>query len=102
MAALSGASKIVDSGFADDDRAVDNFDQPVLSPRRHGAIFARSLFSNCDVCQIELPWERGLFKDLFGDDETSSVVPRMPLADLGQLDLDLEPQEVGACVASVA
>ena len=73
-AAAFGSSHIGLESVADDSL------QPVTSSRVHDMMFSRNLFSNCDVSGIELPWEKGIFKELLGDSqEPEQLIPRMPL-----------------------
>ena len=75
---------------------------PVISESRHNAMFARDLLTNCSAASsIVLPWEQGIFREIFSDEPLSNVIPLMPLqSELGQLQPGLEPQLAGELVAS--
>ena len=55
-------------------------------------MFSRDLLTNCSaVSSIVMPWEQGIFREIFLDEPLSSVVPQMPLdTELEQLDPGLE------------
>ena len=77
--------------------------QPVVSTAVYDAIFARNLFSNFDATCIKLPWEEGIFKEIFTDDPLpESLVPKMPVANFCSFDLDEPPLAVASSLASVA
>ena len=76
--------------------------EPVVTESRHQAMFARDLLTNCSpVASIVMPWEQGIFREIFSDSPVASVVPQMPLEcePLQQI-TSLEPQQVGQLVAS--
>ena len=71
--------------------------EPVITESRHQAMFARDLLTNCSpVASIVMPWEQGIFREIFSDSPVASVVPQMPLEcePLQQI-TSLEPQQVG-------
>ena len=77
--------------------------QPVVSSAVYDAIFARNLFSNFDATCVKLPWEEGIFKEIFNDEPLSdALVPKMPVANLCSFDLDEPPLSVAESSASVA
>ena len=76
--------------------------QPVIPAAVHDAIFARSLLTNCDVTGVTLPWETGIFRELFSDEPfAEQLVPKMPISNLCYVSLDDDPQQVAASVAGV-
>ena len=77
--------------------------QPVVSRAVHEATFARNLFSNVDVTGIKLPWEVGIFGDIFSDEPfATGLIPKMPVSEFCNFDLGVAPQEVVRTVASLA
>lgn len=77
--------------------------QPVISAAVHDAIFAKNLFSNVDVTGIKLPWEVGVFRDLFSEEPLAeTLVPKMPINDFCCFDVGVAPQQIAETVASVA
>ena len=77
--------------------------QPVVSSAVHEATFARDLSSNVDVTGIKLPWEVGIFSELFSDEPFSSnLIPKMPVSDFCNFDVGVAPQHVVETVASLA
>ena len=77
--------------------------QPVVSAEVHDAIFSRSLLTNCDVTGVTLPWETGIFREIFSDEPfADQLVPKMPISNLCNVSLGDDPQQVAATVASVA
>eukprot|EP00435_Cladocopium_sp_Y103_P048473 s403_g14.t1 len=75
--------------------------EPVISSSTHDALFSRALLTNCDATGIELPWEISFYRELF-DDTDVSLVPKMPISDACNFDVDVEPQTVAETVAGVA
>jgi hypothetical protein len=77
--------------------------QPVVSSAVHDATFARNLFSNVDVTGIKMPWEVGIFNELFSDEPfASNLIPRIPVSDFCNFDVGVEPQHVFETVANIA
>ena len=77
--------------------------QPVIPAAVHDAILARSLLTNCDITGVTLPWETGIFRELFSDEPFSDqLVPKMPISNLCSISIDDDPQQVAASVAGVA
>ena len=88
---------------ADNTSALDDpVDEPTMTQSQFQQGFSRSLLTNCTaVSNIVMPWEQGVFRELFSDDPYGSVVPQMPLDNLvGPLQPGMEPQHVGEVVAS--
>lgn len=77
-------------------------DEPVLTQSQFQLNFARDLLSNCTaVSEIVMPWEQGVFREIFSDDPIGSVVPQMPVDGLvSPIQPGMEPQLVGEVVAS--
>eukprot|EP00435_Cladocopium_sp_Y103_P019579 s3507_g4.t1 len=75
---------------------------PVLTQTMHEAVFSRNLLSNCNLAGIELPWETDFYRDLFDEDSTDRLVPKMPISDVCSVDPDSGPQSVAEAVAEVA
>eukprot|EP00435_Cladocopium_sp_Y103_P035961 s405_g9.t1 len=75
---------------------------PTISAARQDAVFARSLLTNCDAVGIKLPWETEFYSDLFGDAPINGLIPKMPVSDVLDVDLEAGPQAVASAVASVA
>ena len=77
--------------------------QPTLSSTRHDAMFSRSLFSNCDFTGIKMPWEVGIYKELFDDvPSVEPEIPRMEISSSCGFGFGVEPQTVAEKVAEVA
>ena len=77
--------------------------QPVISSAVHDATFARNLFSNVDVTGIKMPWEVGIFNELFSDEQfASNLIPKMQVSDFCNFDVGVEPQHVFETMASIA
>ena len=77
--------------------------QPVVSAAVSDALFAKSLFSNVDVTGIKLPWEVGIFRELFSDDPMAEpLVPKMPIGEFCCFDVGVAPQQVAETIASLA
>ena len=69
----------------------------------HDATFSRNLFSNVDVTGIKLPWEVGIYRELFSDEPFAvPLVPKMPINDFCSFDVGTDPQHVTEQIASVA
>ena len=76
---------------------------PVVSSAVYDAIFARNLFSNLDATNIKLPWEEGIFKEIFADDPMpDALVPKMPIAEFCSFEIDQPPLSVASSMASLA
>ena len=76
---------------------------PVVPSAVYDAIFARNLFSNFDATNIKLPWEEGIFKEIFADDPMpDALVPKMPIAEFCSFELDQPPLSVASSMASLA
>ena len=89
--------------FSQGNQTTPEVSQPVMSAAVHDAIFAKSLFSNVDVTGIKLPWEVGVFRDLFSDEPVvETLVPKMPINDFCCFDVGVAPQQVAETVARVA
>lgn len=77
--------------------------QPTLNAVTNEAIFARSLLTNCQATDIVLPWETGIYKELFSDEPFSqTLVPAMPIGALVSVEAEPEPQVVGQQLAGAA
>jgi len=77
--------------------------QPTLSVSSHNAMFSRALLTNCQTTEIVLPWETGIFKDLFSDEPfTQSLVPTMPIGAFCNFGAEPEPQMIAETVAKAA
>ena len=77
--------------------------QPTLSLSTHNAMFSRALLTNCQATDIVLPWETGIFKDIFSDEPfPQSLVPTMPIGAFCNFDAEPEPQMVAEEVAKAA
>ena len=64
--------------------------QPVVSAEVHDAIFSRSLLTNCDVTGVTLPWETGIFREIFSDEPfADQLVPKMPISNLCNVSLGM-------------
>ena len=78
-------------------------DQPTVSSTIHDALFARALLTNCNPTDIVLPWETGVFREIFSDEPFhDSLVPAMPISALCDFGLEPEPQRVAETVAKTA
>ena len=76
---------------------------PVVPSAVYDAIFARNLFSNFDATNIKLPWEEGIFKEIFANDPMpDALVPKMPIAEFCSFELDQPPLSVASSMASLA
>ena len=76
---------------------------PTLAREQHDAIFARSLLSNCDFSGLKMPWEVGIFKDIFSDEPVPQpLVPAMEISADCSFGLGVEPQAVAEKVAEAA
>ena len=78
--------------------------EPVLSASQFQMSFSRDLLMNCTATSsIVMPWERGVFRQIFSDEAIEVSVPQMPLDDFDfGTHLDMEPRELGEVVASAA
>ena len=77
--------------------------QPTVSAPIHDALFARALLTNCNPTDIALPWETGVFREIFSDGPfDGSLVPAMPSSALCDFGLEPEPQSVAETVAKTA
>ena len=77
--------------------------QPVISSAVNDALFAKSLFSNVDITGIKLPWEVGIYRDLFSDEPMAEpLVPKMPIGEFCCFDVGVAPQQVAETVAALA
>ena len=77
--------------------------QPTVSATTHDALFSRALLTNCNPTDIVLPWETGIFRDIFSDDPFHApLVPAMPISSLCEFGLEPEPQSVAETVAKTA
>ena len=94
---LQGSSSLASSSFT------PLSDQPVVTASVHDAMFARGLLTNCDPTGIVLPWETGIFRELFSDIPMDvELVPKMPISDICDIALESQPQEIADSVANVA
>ena len=95
--AVNGATASTSSERWDEKRS------PVVPASHHDAMFARCLLSNCDFSGIKMPWEVGIFKDIFGDGPLfQQLVPSMEISSDCSFPLGVEPQLVAEKVADVA
>ena len=100
---LSDAAANAFSFLQQQDSGSSSSFQPVVSRAVHEATFARNLFSNVDVTGIKLPWEVGIFGDIFSDEPfATGLIPKMPVSEFCNFDLGVAPQEVVRTVASLA
>lgn len=77
--------------------------QPTLNAVTNNAIFARSLLTNCQASDIVLPWETGIYKELFSDEPFGqNLVPAMPIGAFVSVESEPEPQSVGRQMAGAA
>ena len=79
-------------------------DQPVVSAHVQDALVSRSLLTNFEATDIKLPWETGIYKDLFSDDPLpfGELVPKMQIGDMVGFHPQLEPQDLAESVAEIA
>ena len=76
---------------------------PTLAREQHDAIFARCLLTNCDFSGMKMPWEVGIFRDIFSDEPVPQpVVPAMEISADCHFDFGVEPQFVAEKVAEAA
>ena len=76
---------------------------PTLAREQHDAIFARCLLSNCDFSRLKMPWEVGIFRDIFSDEPVpQQLVPVMEISADCSCGLGVEPQAVAEKVAEAA
>ena len=76
---------------------------PTLAREQHDAIFARSLLSNCDFSGLKMPWEVGIFRDIFSDEPAPQpLVPVMEISADVSFGLGAEPQAIGERFAESA
>ena len=76
---------------------------PTLAREQHDAIFARCLLSNCDFSGLKMPWEVGIFRDIFSDEPVpQQLVPAMEISADCQFSFGVEPQTVAERVAETA
>ena len=69
---------------------------PTLAREQHDALFARSLLSNCDYSGLKMPWEVGIFRDIFSDEPVPQpIVPVMEICADVSFGLVAEPQAIG-------
>jgi len=95
--AVNGATASISSERWDEKRS------PVVSASQHDALFARCLLSNCDFSGIKMPWEVGIFKDIFEDGPfPQQLVPSMEISSDCSFPFGVEPQLVAEKVADVA
>eukprot|EP00435_Cladocopium_sp_Y103_P045636 s2855_g13.t1 len=100
---LSAAAQLGSSCLQSDVSVASDVAQgPTMSTAMHDAVFARNLLTNCDAVGIKLPWETEFYSDLFGDTSSSSLVPKMPISDSLEFDVDAGPQAMASAIASVA
>ena len=96
-------SDVLDGFALDNAGSVAEVAQPTVSTAVYNSIFARNLFSNCNAACIKMPWEEGIFKEIFSDDILSdALVPKMPVANLCSFEMDAPPLTVAETLASVA
>ena len=93
---------LTDVGCSPSELQLDAQTGPVISESRHLAMFSRDLLTNCSaVSSIVMPWEQGIFRDIFSDEPVIDLVPPMRIdCEPLQCDTSLEPQLVGRLVAS--
>ena len=78
-------------------------EQPVLTETQHDALFSRCLLTNCDFVGIKMPWEEGIYKEIFSSEPLPQFpVPQMEISGFCSLELGMEPQTVVSRVAEVA
>ena len=95
--AVKGASASTSSERWDEKRS------PVVPASQQDALFARCLLSNCDFSGIKMPWEVGIFKDIFEDGPPfQQLVPSMEISSDCSFPFGVEPQLVAEKVADVA
>eukprot|EP00435_Cladocopium_sp_Y103_P006518 s5825_g2.t1 len=100
--ALASAAQLGSSCLQSDVSAASSVvSGPTMSTAMHDAVFAHNLLTNCDAVGIKLPWETDFYMDLFGETSRSSLVPKMPISDALDCDVDAGPQAVASAVASV-
>ena len=76
---------------------------PTLAREQHDAIFARCLLSNCDFSGLKMPWEVGIFRDIFSDEPVPQpLVPAMEISADCPFEFGVEPQLVAEKVAEAA
>ena len=76
---------------------------PVVTADVHHAIFSRGLLSNCDSTGITLPWETDFYRELFSDDAAfDSLVPKVPISGMVDLEPVADPQHIVESLAGVA
>ena len=95
--AVKGASASTSSERWDEKRS------PVVPASQQDALFARCLLLNCDFSGIKMPWEVGIFKDIFEDGPPfQQLVPSMEISSDCSFPFGVEPQLVAEKVADVA
>ena len=98
---FAGAFRPGTLGFSQ--RSIATNSQPTLSLSNHNAMFSRALLTNCQATDIVLPWETGIFKDIFSDEPfPQSLVPAMPIGAFCNFDAEPEPQMIAEEVAKAA
>ena len=97
---FQGPSSLASSAF------IPVSEQPAVTSTVPDAMFARNLLTNCDPTGFVLPWETGIFRELFSDvpmiPMDVELVPKMPISDVCNFALESQPQEIAQSVASVA
>ena len=67
-------------------------EQPVLTETQHDALFSRCLLTNCDFVGIKMPWEEGIYKEIFSSEPLPQFpVPQMEISGFCSLELGMEP-----------
>ena len=95
--AVNGATASISSERWDEKRS------PVVPASQQDALFARCLLLNCDFSGIKMPWEVGIFKDIFEDGPPfQQLVPSMEISSDCSFPFGVEPQLVAEKVADVA
>ena len=76
-------------------------DQPVVSAQIHDALFSHSLLTNFEATDIKLPWETGIYKELFSDEpfDVEGLIPKMQIGEMVQILPESDPQGVAKTVA---
>ena len=76
---------------------------PTRAREQHDAIFARCLLSNCEVSGLKMPWEVGIFREIFSDEPApQQLVPAMEISADCPFNFGVEPQIVAERVAETA
>ena len=91
-----------DFGYSPSEELHEAQTGPVVSESRHLAMFSRDLLTNCSaVSSIVMPWEQGIFREIFSDEPLTDLVPSMHIeCEPLQSNTSLEPQLIGQLVAS--